>query len=122
LKKLEHFKFLNRLTEFKRHNKDPLREKHDTGTAIREGKKNALPRLMAFLSILLGENRIALAVAPALAGDALHNQLPLLVALLAQRAQPQRVALTARGVVLKPAAVGTGTVGAAVLAQAAPPE
>ena len=71
--------------------------------------------MVALFRVLLRQDGVALPVAPPLAGGALDNQLPLLVALLTERTEPQGGALPTRGVVLKPGAVGPGRVGPTVL-------
>ena len=76
--------------------------------------------LETLLGLLLGLDVVALAVTPAGASGAGHDQLPVLVALLAERTLLEGVAGTTGGVVLEPAAVDAGSVGPAVLADAAP--
>ena len=82
---------------------------------IRSAQLTLVPSLETLLCLVLSLDTVALAVTPAVAGPAGHDQLPILVALLTQRTLLQTVARTAGAVLLKPGAVGAGAVGPAVL-------
>ena len=76
--------------------------------------------LGALFGVFLGDDAVALAVAPALARATLDDEFGLFVNLFADDALTEGLARSAKGIILKPLGVEAGVIGPAACAHGAP--
>ena len=79
-----------------------------------------VPLLGALFRVILGDDAVALAVAPALARATLDDEFGLFVNLLADDALTEGLARSAKGIVLEPLRVEAGIIGSTACADSAP--